>query len=153
MATDDEDKGESENIPPRPDDSVRLSVRAIRAKTFDWSRAVDKTESALHDLGESLAQARRMLEDDELKADPEWEKKLSKQLDRLETQFDILNSSVGDMRVSLGKIDTRLESMEKHALTKGQAAFCALIAGGSVFAAGWWIVQTYLAPILTHLPK
>ncbi len=59
-----------------------------------------------------------------------------------------LERDVTDLRVSVGKIETRLDSMEKNMLTKGQAATYLLIAGIAVFGAGWWVVQQYLAPLL-----
>jgi hypothetical protein len=38
-------------------------------------------------------------------------------------------------------------------LTKGQMAIYTLVAGIAVFAAGWWVVQQYLAPLVANLPK
>lgn len=68
-----------------------------------------------------------------------------------------LESGMTDAKVSLGKIETRLEHIEKNMVTKGQMAIWALLGliafGGSTAGGVWWIVQQYLSPILKALPK
>lgn len=66
---------------------------------------------------------------------------MASQLANLETQ-------VGDIRVGMGKVETKLEYIEKNMLTKGRAAIIALGVVLGVFAGGWWVVQQYLSPIL-----
>ena len=64
-----------------------------------------------------------------------------------------LERDMTDVKVAMGKLETRLENIEKTMLTKGQTAVYALMAGLAVFAAGWWVVQQYLAPLVAALPK
>lgn len=64
-----------------------------------------------------------------------------------------LERDMTDMKVAVGKIETRLQGIEQNMLTKGQMAIYALLAGIGVFGAGWWIVQQYLSPILTGISK
>ncbi len=64
-----------------------------------------------------------------------------------------LERDMTDMKVALGKVETRLENIELNMLTKGQMAIYTLVAGIAVFAAGWWVVQQYLAPLVANLPK
>lgn len=64
-----------------------------------------------------------------------------------------LERDMTDVKVAMGKVETRLENIEKTMLTKGQTATYALMAGAAVFAAGWWVVQQYLAPLLAALTK
>jgi len=71
----------------------------------------------------------------------------------METRIINLERDMTDVKVALGKVETRLESIEKTMLTKGQTAVYALIAGMAVFAGGWWVVQQYLAPLVAGLPK
>lgn len=67
-----------------------------------------------------------------------------------------LESGMTDVKVSLGKIETRLDHIEKNMVTKGQIALwalvCLLAAGGSTVGGIWWMVQQYLSPILKALP-
>lgn len=63
-----------------------------------------------------------------------------------------LESGMTDVKVSLGKIETRLDHIERNMITKGQLAVYALVGAIAVLAGGWWIVQQYLSPILKSLP-
>ncbi|GGY87844.1 hypothetical protein [Shewanella fodinae] len=71
----------------------------------------------------------------------------------MESRVARLEENVTDIKVSVGKIETRLDYIEKNMFTKGMAAAYALVAVIAVFSAGWWIVQQYLSPILHALPK
>lgn len=73
--------------------------------------------------------------------------------DDMQTRITNLERDMTDVKVALGKVETRLETIEKTMLTKGQTAVYALIAGIAVFGAGWWIVQQYLAPLVANIPK
>lgn len=73
--------------------------------------------------------------------------------DGMDGRIRDLERDMTDMKVALGKVETRLENIEQHMLTKGQMAIYALIAGIAVFSAGWWVVQQYLAPLVANLPK
>lgn len=64
-----------------------------------------------------------------------------------------LESGMTDVKVALGKIETRLDFIERNMVTKGHLAIYALLTVLSVAAGGWWIVQQYLAPILRAIPK
>ncbi|WP_193557145.1 hypothetical protein [Pseudomonas rhizoryzae] len=64
-----------------------------------------------------------------------------------------LESGMTDVKVALGKIETRLDFIERNMITKGQLAIYALLTVLSIAAGGWWIVQQYLAPILRAIPK
>lgn len=64
-----------------------------------------------------------------------------------------LESGMTDVKVALGKIETRLDFIERNMVTKGQLAIYALLTVLSIAAGGWWIVQQYLAPILRAVPK
>lgn len=63
-----------------------------------------------------------------------------------------LERDVVDIKVALGKVEVRLETIENTMLTKGQMAVYMLMAAIAVFGGGWWVVQQYLAPILAALP-
>ena len=69
----------------------------------------------------------------------------------LETRLINLERDLSDARVALGKVETRLESIQNNMLTKGQMAIYALIASMAVIGGGWWVVQQYLAPILKNI--
>ena len=71
----------------------------------------------------------------------------------MNTRITNLERDMTEVKVSLGKVETRLGHIDANMLTKGRAAVLALSAGIAVFAGGWWIVQQYLAPILANLPK
>ncbi|OUS52948.1 hypothetical protein BM607_003170 [Shewanella sp. SACH] len=71
----------------------------------------------------------------------------------MESRIIRLEDNVTDIKVSVGKIETRLDHIEKNMFTKGMAAGYALVAIIAVFGAGWWIVQQYLSPILKALPR
>lgn len=70
----------------------------------------------------------------------------------METRIINLERDMTDVKVALGKVETRLEQIEKTMLTKGQMAIYALTGAMIVLGGGWWIVQQYLAPILARLP-
>ena len=71
----------------------------------------------------------------------------------LDTRLTNLERDMTDVKVAIGKVETRIEHIETHMLTKGQTAAYALVAGIAVFGAGWWVVQQYLAPLVAGLPK
>lgn len=73
--------------------------------------------------------------------------------DGMDGRIRDLERDMTDMKVALGKVETRLENIELNMLTKGQMAIYTLVAGIAVFAAGWWVVQQYLAPLVANLPK
>lgn len=73
--------------------------------------------------------------------------------DNVDTRIINLERDLTDVKVSLGKVETRLENIEKTMLTKGQTAIYTLLAGIAVFSGGWWIVQQYLAPLIAALPN
>lgn len=66
-----------------------------------------------------------------------------------------LESGMTDVKVSLGKIETRLDHIEKNMVTKGQLASWALFGllaiVGSTVGGVWWMAQQYLAPILKSI--
>ncbi len=70
----------------------------------------------------------------------------------METRTINLERDMTDVKVAMGKVETRLEQIEKTMLTKGQMAIYALAGAMIVLGGGWWIVQQYLAPILARLP-
>lgn len=67
-----------------------------------------------------------------------------------------LERDMTDVKVSLARVETRLGSIEANMVTKGQMAVWALIAlltaGGSFVGGVAWVVEHYLAPILSKLP-
>lgn len=74
----------------------------------------------------------------------------------MDARLRALESGMTDVKVSLGKIETRLDQIEKYMVTKGQIALWALLGllavGGSTVGGVWWMAQQYLAPILKSLP-
>lgn len=146
MAEDDESS--------KPEDSKSKGLapvahsRSMRARTRDWDLILDSQERALGETRDIMSKIAELLGE---KGEDGGE--MSKQLERLETQFDSLNTSVTEIKVAIGKIDTRIEGLDKNVVTKGQAATWALGGALAIFGAGWWVVQQYLAPILAHIPK
>lgn len=67
-----------------------------------------------------------------------------------------LASHIKDTSVFIGKTDVRLEQLSKSSVTKGQIAIWTLLtvlaALGAIGAAGWWVIEKYLIPILERLP-
>lgn len=134
--------------PAKPGKDIR-PVRQFYRRYLpkDMSGTLAKNEKLLKDTREVMDVISKLIHPADGEANPE----MTKQLERLESQFDHLSNSVTEIKVTLGKIDTRLEGIEKNVVTKGQAATWALIAGIAIFGAGWWIVQQYLAPIVAKL--
>lgn len=58
-----------------------------------------------------------------------------------------------DVKVAIGKVETRLENIERNMVTKGQLAVYALLGLMAMVGAGWWVVQQYLAPILSEIGR
>lgn len=139
MSEDDEQHGDPPADPPKG--------APRRIFTRDWTVSLDKHKEAIEATKEVLEEIRQIVGTRE--EDPE----MTKKLERLEAQFDALNESVTSIRVSIGKIDTRLDGIERNLVSKGQAAVWALLAGMAVFGAGWWVVQQYLTPLIANLPK
>ncbi|HTN30065.1 MAG TPA: hypothetical protein VL178_04420 [Pseudomonas sp.] len=73
--------------------------------------------------------------------------------DGMDGRIRDLERDMTDVKVTLGKVETRLANIEQNMLTKGQMAIYALTGGIAVFGAGWWVVQQYLAPLVASLPK
>lgn len=73
--------------------------------------------------------------------------------DGVDTRIINLERDMTDVKVSLGKVETRLEHIQASMMTKGQMAVYAFLSLLAVLGGGWWIVQQYLAPILAALPK
>ena len=71
----------------------------------------------------------------------------------MNTRITNLERDMTEVKVSLGKVETRLGHIDENMLTKGRAAVLALSAGIAIFAGGWWIVQQYLAPLVANIPK
>lgn len=129
--------------PKKPGTGLSAPKKSMRAITRDWVFNLENQKKVVENTKDVLDEIKRIIQGEE-EVTPE----MSKQLERLETQFDTLTASVTDIRVNIGKIDARLESIEKNAITRGQAAVFALLVGIGVFGGGWWIVQQYLAPLL-----
>lgn len=73
--------------------------------------------------------------------------------DDMNTRITNLERDMTEVKVSLGKIETRLGYIETNMLTKGYAAILALVVGLGVFGGGWWVVQQYLVPLVAHIQK
>lgn len=73
--------------------------------------------------------------------------------DGLDTRIINLERDMTDVKVSVGKVETRLETIQSTMVTKGQLAVYALLGLIAVGGGGWWIVQQYLAPILAAIGK
>lgn len=71
----------------------------------------------------------------------------------METRIINLERDMTDVKVAMGRVETRLGHIEQMMLTKGQMAIYALAGAMIVLGGGWWIVQQYLAPILARLPS
>ncbi|WP_372438232.1 hypothetical protein ACCM60_14145 [Pseudomonas chlororaphis subsp. aureofaciens] len=88
---------------------------------------------------------------------PSWKGNSSGGGGDMDGRLRALESGMTDVKVSLGKIETRLDHIEKNMVTKGQIALWALFGllavGGSTVGGIWWMVQQYLAPILKSLPS
>lgn len=70
----------------------------------------------------------------------------------MDARIRALENGMTDVKVSMGKIETRLDHIEKHMVTKGQMAIWALLGiftlVASTVSGVWWMVQQYLGPIL-----
>jgi len=64
-----------------------------------------------------------------------------------------LERDVTEIKVSMGKIETRIARIESDMLTKGFAAVVAVGVMITIVGGAWWIVQQYLAPLIQNLPK
>lgn len=73
--------------------------------------------------------------------------------DGLDTRIINLERDMTDVKVAIGKVETRLENIQSTMVTKGQLAVYALLGLVAVGGGGWWIVQQYLAPILAAIGK
>ncbi|WP_181063850.1 hypothetical protein [Stutzerimonas kunmingensis] len=73
--------------------------------------------------------------------------------DGMDGRIRDLERDMTDMKVALGKVETRLENISQNMLTKAQMAIYTLGVGIVVFSAGWWVVQQYLAPLVANLPR
>ncbi|HBO1957499.1 hypothetical protein [Pseudomonas aeruginosa] len=73
--------------------------------------------------------------------------------DELNTRIINLERDMTDVKVAIGKVETRLENIERNMVTKGQLAVYALLGLMAMVGAGWWVVQQYLAPILVAIGK
>lgn len=62
-------------------------------------------------------------------------------------------TDIVSLKLSSSAADAKLDSIDKHMVTKGQLSLYALLTILPVLGGGWWIVQQYLAPILKALPK
>lgn len=77
--------------------------------------------------------------------------------DDVEARMINLENAMTDVRVSVGKVETRLQHIEQDMVTKGQMAIWALLGlatvGASIVGSLAWAAQQYLAPILAGLSK
>jgi len=73
--------------------------------------------------------------------------------DGVDTRIINLERDMTDVKVAIGKVETRLENIERNMVTKGQLAVYALLGLMAMVGAGWWVVQQYLAPILAAIGK
>ncbi|KJZ11112.1 hypothetical protein TW86_13445 [Halomonas sp. S2151] len=67
----------------------------------------------------------------------------------MSTRIFNLESQVSDLRVDVAQVKEKVANIERSMLTKGRAAVIALGVVVAIFGGGWWVVQQYLAPILT----
>ena len=74
----------------------------------------------------------------------------------MENRIANLENGMTDVKVALGKVETRLQSIEQNMVTKGQMAVWAMLGmatvGASIIGSLAWLAQQYLAPILAALP-
>lgn len=71
----------------------------------------------------------------------------------MDTRIINLERDMTDVKVAIGKVETRLEGIQSTMITKGQLAVYALLGLMAMGGGGWWIVQQYLAPILAAIGK
>lgn len=71
----------------------------------------------------------------------------------LRSDVKTISSDIVALKLSNSSIDSKVASVDKHMVTKGQLAMYALLTTLSILGGGWWIVQQYLAPIFKALPK
>lgn len=86
---------------------------------------------------------------------PSWKGDSSGGGGDMDGRLRALESGMTDVKVSLGKIETRLDHIEKNMVTKGQLASWALFGllaiVGSTVGGIWWMAQQYLAPLLKSI--
>ena len=126
-------------------------------ENIDWSmvnRRIASLEKSVGETSEEVSRHANMLKyDEQPPSDSNSKVPGSGGGDGMDTRIINLERDVSDVKVAIGKVETRLENIEKTVLTKGQAAIYLLITGIAIFGAGWWVVQQYLAPILASIPK
>lgn len=67
-----------------------------------------------------------------------------------------VHTHIRETSVFIGETNVRIEHLTKSSVTKAQLAGWALTvivaAVSGLFAAGWWLTEKYLVPILERLP-
>lgn len=75
----------------------------------------------------------------------------------MENRLQRIETASNDTRERLVRVETKIENIEKQMLTKGRAAGWAMAIMASVVSsivgAAWWLMQSYLSPILEQLSK
>ncbi|WP_236209034.1 hypothetical protein [Pseudomonas tohonis] len=140
-----------------------VTPRTVRARTFDELPAAlqaisGETDKALESVQHQVEEYRKLVAEataqikSRIAAPEEFDQAMADQLARLENQFDKMSSDLTEVRVNIGKIETRIGTIESTMVTKGSLAIAAASVAVSgailILGGGWWIVQTYLAPIL-----
>lgn len=100
-------------------------------------------------------------------SEPPEGKEMEARVAKLESHVEYVRRDVSDLRadvksiaadivalkLSSSSINAKLDSIDKHMVTKGQLSLYAFLTILPVLGGGWWIVQQYLAPILKALPQ
>ena len=71
----------------------------------------------------------------------------------MKTSAPSVQHEVTDIKVSIARIETRIDNITSNMLSKGQAATLMLSAALVILSAGWWVIQHYLAPLLASLGR